>query len=86
MEKGYNSVWDALYDNPNESGDLKKRSGYMILIQARLFGLRGEKADESECCGLPVDQVSDLVEGKIHKFSLRDLMAIARKIGITIKV
>jgi len=86
MEERYNSVWDVLYDNPDESGDLKKRSGYMILIQARLFGLRDEELDESECCGLPIDQVRDLMEGKIGKFSLPELMAIARKIGINTKV
>jgi hypothetical protein len=36
MSKQYKSVWDALYVNPDEANDLKKRSDYLILIWARL--------------------------------------------------
>ena len=80
------SVWDALYVDPDEANDLKKRSDYLILIQARLYGLSGSQADKAEQFGLPVNQVSDLMKGKIHKLNLVELIAIARKIGVTVRL
>jgi len=60
------SVWDALYDEPNEDGELKKRSDYLILIWARLNGQSGTQADKAKRFGLSVDQVRDLIEGRIN--------------------
>jgi hypothetical protein len=45
---------------------------YLILIEARLYGL--------------VDQVRDLMADKIHKFNLPQLIAIARMIGVTVRL
>ena len=80
------NVWDALYVDPDEAIDMKKRSDYLILIWARLNGQSGSQADKANRFGLSVDQVSDLMKGKIHKFSLPQLITIARKIGITVRV
>ncbi len=79
----HESVWDALTDN---SEDVKKKSDYLILIQARLYGQSGSVEDKAEQFGLPVSEVNSLMNGKINKFSLRQLIAIARKIGITVRV
>ena len=79
----FESVWDALID---DSDNLKKKSDYLILIQARLYGMSGSEADKAEQFGLPVDQVHDLVSGRIKEFNLPQLITIARKIGITVKV
>jgi predicted XRE-type DNA-binding protein len=78
------SVWDALIDDPEE--DLKKRSDYFILIWARLNGQSGSQADKAKRFGLPVDQIHDLLNGKINKFSLPLLIGIARKIGVTVRL
>ena len=86
MDKRFNSVWDALYDDPDETADLKKRSGYMILIQARLYGLSGSKTDKAIRFDFTDDQIQDLLAGKIDKFSLGELVAIARKIGVTVRL
>ncbi len=80
----HESVWDAVIDNPDE--DLKKRSDYLILIQARLYGQSGSVEDKAEQFGLQVNHVRDLVSGRVSKFSLPQLIAIARKIGVTIRL
>ena len=77
----FESVWDALIDDPE---DLKKKSDYLILIQARLYGQSGSEADKAELFGLQVDQVHALVSGRIKEFNLSQM--IARKIGITVRV
>ena len=82
----FESVWDALINNPDEANDLKKRSDYLILIWARLNGQSGSQADKAKQYGLPVEQIHNLVTGKIHRFSLSQLVAIARKIGVTVRL
>lgn len=79
----FESVWDALIDDPE---DLKKKSDYLILIQARLYGQSGSEADKAEQCELQVDLVHDLVSGRIKEFNLPQLIAVARKIGITVRI
>jgi predicted XRE-type DNA-binding protein len=86
MNKQNESVWDVLYENPDESNDQKKRSDYLILIQARLYGQSGTEADKAKQFGFSVDQVRDLMNGKINNFSLPELIAIARKIGISTRI
>jgi predicted XRE-type DNA-binding protein len=80
----FESVWDALIDDSDR--DLKKRSDYLILIWARLNGQSGSQADKAKRFGLSVDQVSDLMNGKINNFSLPELIAVARKIGISTRI
>ena len=66
--------------NPENSS---KRSGYLILIQARLNGQSGNEADKARRYGLAEEQIHNLVKGRIDNFSLVEIAAVARKIGIT---
>jgi predicted XRE-type DNA-binding protein len=84
MSKNCSNVWNTLINVPE--GDLKKRSDYLILIWARLNGQSGIEADKAKQFGLPGDQVRDLLNGKINKFNLPQLIAIARKIGVTVRL
>ena len=85
-EQKFESIWDALVDDADEANDLKKRSDYLILIWARLNGQSGSEADKAEQTGLQVDQIHDLVNGKINQFNLPQLIEIARKLGITVRL
>ena len=80
------SVWDTIYGSPEEANDLKKRSDYLILIWARLNGQSGSQAEKAKQFGLSADQVRDLMAGNINKFNLPQLITIARKIGITVRL
>ncbi len=52
MNKQNESVWDVLIDDTDETDDLKKRSDYMILVQARLNGQSGTLKDKADRFGL----------------------------------
>ena len=84
MNKKCSNVWNALIDVPE--GDLKKQSDYLILIWARLNGQSGSQVDKAEQYGLPVEQIQNLLNGKINKFNLPQLIAIAKKIGVTVRL
>ena len=58
-------LWIGSSD-PEEADDLKKRSDYLILIEARLYDLPESQSDKARQFGLSVDQVRDLMAGKIH--------------------
>jgi hypothetical protein len=67
----FESVWDALFDDSDE--DLKKRSDYLILIQARLYGMSGSEERKAELIGihsawkfvvLQIEQTSNLLQGE----------------------
>jgi predicted XRE-type DNA-binding protein len=85
-EQKFESIWDTLVDDADDANDLKKRSDYLILIWARLNGQSGREADKAEQTGLPVDQIHDLVNGRINQFNLPQLIEIARKIGVTVRL
>jgi len=64
--------------------DSQKRSGYLLLIQARLYGWSGGIADKAERLGLSTQTVTSLMNGHAEGFS--QLIAIARKAGVSVKI
>lgn len=80
----FKSVWDALIDDPED--DIKKRSDYLILIQARIHGLSGKMEDKAESLGLTLKQVHGLMKGDAQEFSLAELVMVARKAGISVRL
>ena len=77
----FESVWGFL-DFDHETDDLKKQSDYLILIQARLNGMTGSNEDKAKLLGLTLEQISDIMKGQAKNFSLSELVAIARKVGV----
>jgi len=66
--------------------DSQKRSDYLLLIQARLYGWSGSIADKAERLGLSTQTVTSLMNGQAEGFSLSQLIAIARKAGVSAKI
>ncbi len=69
--------------SPHEA---EKRSEYLLLIQAKLYGWSGSNADRAKRLESSIKTVTDLMNGQCDEFSLRELTAIARKIGITLRL
>ena len=66
--------------------DSQKRSDYLLLIQARLYGWSGSNADRAKRLELSTQTVTSLMNGYAGGFSLSQLIAIARKEGVSIKI
>ncbi len=73
-------------DTAHNQQDSQKRSDYLLLIQARLYGWSGKIADKAERLELSTQTVTDLMYGHAEQFSLSQLIAMARKSGITARV
>ena len=66
--------------------DSQKRSDYLLLIQARLYGWSGGIADKAERLELSPQTLTSLMNGHAEGFSLSQLIAIARKTGVSVKI
>ncbi|MDK1024084.1 MAG: XRE family transcriptional regulator [Gammaproteobacteria bacterium] len=64
----------------------QKRSDYLLLIQARLYGWSGTNADRAKRLEISEQTISNLMKGNAGEFSLNQLKAIARKSGVTARI
>ncbi len=70
---------------PPTSDNSQKRSDYLLLIQARLYGWSDRIADKAQRLGLSTNSVNDLMLGRIEGISLSQWIAIARKADVVVR-
>ena len=80
------NVWDVLIDDPEEAEDSQKRSDYLLLIQAKIYGWSGTNADRAKRLQISELTVTNLMNGKTKGLSLNQLKAITRKAGVTARL
>ncbi len=82
----FESVWDALEEDPVRIQNLKLRSALLIEITEaiRSMGLTQAKAAEILCVNQP--RVSALLQGKISKFRLDSLVDMAHRLGLNVSI
>ena len=83
---GIVSVYQGKVIVDPSSQEAEKRSDYLLLIQAKLYGWSGSNADRAKRLESSIKTVTDLMNGQCHGFSLRALTAIVRKIGVTLRI
>lgn len=77
----FNSIFDAVSDNPEESSELQSRSDLMITIRAIVEENGWKQAEAADHLGLTQLSVDDLLNGKIDSFSIDSLMACLCRVG-----
>jgi predicted XRE-type DNA-binding protein len=77
----FDSVWDALYDDPIEARAMERRANLMQLIQGKLEKGKWTQAEISKMLGITRPRVSDLMRGKVSKFSLEALLGFIERMG-----
>ena len=85
-ENRFDSVWDALEDDPIRVENLKLRSALLIAINEEL-GSRGLKQQEAaELLHITQPRVSALKQGKVNDFRLDTLVDIAHRLGLHVSI
>ena len=79
----YRGVWDALADSPGEARNLKMRSQLMQAIDAYIARESITQAVAAKRLGVPRSRVSELVNGRIGKFTIDKLVNMAYRIGLS---
>ena len=82
----FDNVWDALCDTPAEAANMTARSDLLIALQTQIanWGLTQEAA--AKRLGVTRPRVSDLLAGKIGKFSLDALVNLAVQAGLNVEI
>lgn len=78
----FTSVWDAIADTPEEAANLRARADLILAIEAKLDEFGWSQTTAAANLGLTQPRVSDLVRGKISRFSLDTLVNIAARLGL----
>ena len=86
MATQFDSVWDALEEDPVKRANLKLRSGLMIEINAKLDRDGQRQADIAEQLKTTQPRVSALRKGKISDFRLDMLIDFATRLGLRVSI
>ncbi len=84
--KQFESVWDALEDDPIRRENLKLRSGLMIVIAEAINARKLKQQEAAELVQITQPRVSALLKGKLEEFRLDTLVDIAHRLGLHVSI
>jgi predicted XRE-type DNA-binding protein len=84
--KSYDSVWDAIADTPEEAANLRARAELMQKIAVIVRENGWPQAEAASRCRVTQPRISDLLRGRISRFSLDALVNIATALGRRVHV
>ena len=82
----FESVWDALEPSPVEAAHMRMRSDLMIAIQEVVDGWGLTQAGAAKRLAVTQPRLNDLLRGRISKFSLDALVALASRAGLALRI
>ena len=80
----FESVWDALEDTPTEAENMKLRSSLIIAIIEAVSAWGMTQTDAARRLGVTQPRLNDLLRGRLGKFSLDALVALAARAGLAV--
>ncbi|MBL4761660.1 MAG: XRE family transcriptional regulator [Gammaproteobacteria bacterium] len=81
----FNNVFDAVTDNKEEASELQTRADLMIVIRDIVEENGWKQSEAAQKLSLTQPRVSDLLNGKIEKFSIDLLMTCLFRLGFRVK-
>ena len=82
----FNSVWDALEDDPVRAENLKLRSVLLMEIGEKIRSLELTQAKAGEVLRINQPRVSALLQGRIDQFRLDSLVDMAHRLGLNVSI
>ena len=86
MKNSFESVWDAIEDDPVRVKNLKLRSKLMMRIAEELRRRKLTQGNAAELLQIKQPRVSALVRGKIEEFRLDSLVDFAHRLGLEVDI
>jgi predicted XRE-type DNA-binding protein len=80
------SVWDAIEDTPAEAENMKLRSALMIALTEEIKRRKWTQCEAGKSFGLMQPRISDLMRGKVDRFSLDALVNMAATAGLHVEL
>jgi predicted XRE-type DNA-binding protein len=80
----FESVWDALEDTPTDAENMKLRSSLMIAITEAVSAWHVTQMEAARRLAVTQPRLNDLLRGRVGKFSLDALVALAARAGLSV--
>lgn len=84
--QAHRSVWDAIADGPEEAANLKLRSQLMDALEAYIARERITQKEAANRFGVSRSLVSELVSGRISKFTIDKLVNMGARVGLSTRM
>jgi len=85
-EQTYDNVFDALSDTPAEAANLKARAELLSALKERVSGWNMPQEAAARKLGITRPRLSDLMRGKLGKFSLDALVNLTSAAGLVLEI
>jgi len=82
----FESVWDALEDDPVRQENLKLRSKLIITISETIRARGLKQQDAAELLHISQPRASALLQGKIEEFRLDTLVDLVHRLGLRVSI
>jgi predicted XRE-type DNA-binding protein len=82
----FKNVWDAIEDDPGAAASLKARSALMIAVRKFVHGSGLSQTQAARSLGVSQPRLSDLMRGRIDKFSLDALVDMLGATGSEVSI
>ena len=85
MRLKYSNIFEAITGNAEEAADLEFRADLMLVLRDYFRDQCASQAQIGARLGIPQPRVSELMTGKVDKFSSDKLIGFLAKVGIRLK-
>ena len=85
-DETFNSVWDAIEDDPVVAENMKLRSTLMMAITEHIKSKGLSQTEAAKVFAVTQPRISDLIRGKISPFSVDSLIAMLGTVGIGVDI
>ncbi len=86
MADKFKNVFDAIADSPEEALNMKLRASLIREIRAKVTDADWTQTETARQLGITQPRVSDLLSGKLSKFSLDALVNMLARLGSDVKL
>jgi len=85
-QQRFANVWDALEESPGAAANMTMRSDLLIALQRRVGGWKITQAEAAKRLEITQPRLSDLLRGRIAKFSLDMLVTLADRADLRVRL
>ena len=80
------SIWDALAETPEEAATMRRRAELALAIRGVVEAWGQSQSQAAARLGVTQPRLNDLLRGRLERFSLDTLMALAERGGLAVEM
>ncbi|MDZ7790726.1 MAG: XRE family transcriptional regulator [Xanthomonadales bacterium] len=84
--EAFENVWDAIAREPEQAENMRMRSALMRALRDRIQAQGWTQSEAARRLGVSQPRISDLMRGKLSRFSLDGLVRLAAAAGLRINL